>query len=197
MTERRGLLARLRPPKLHGGWFARLSREEKGLAAVEMAFVIPVLVFLLLGGIEMGRLILINQKADRAAATLADLISQSEAVSETSIQDIFEAATWVLEPYPADPNAAMILTSVIGNGGARIAWQRARNTSPGESRVGQSGGAASLPPGFVVRDGENVVIAELFYDYEPLFLPDLVGSRVLSKSSYFRPRFAILDTVLR
>ena len=55
----------------------RLKRDRRGTLAVEMAVATPVVIGLLLSGIEVTRHVLLNQKIERASATMADLVSQN------------------------------------------------------------------------------------------------------------------------
>ena len=63
-------------------FFSRLRENQRGNFAVELALTLPVLVVLFMVGIEFTRFMLINQKVERTAATIADLVSQSEGISE-------------------------------------------------------------------------------------------------------------------
>ena len=42
---------------------------------------------------------------------------------------------------------------------------------------------------------ENVIIAEVFYDYEPVFFGTVFEDRVLYHSSYNRPRLQNLNAI--
>ena len=55
----------------------RLKRDRRGTLAVEMAIATPVGIGRLLSGIEVTRYGLLNQKIERASATMADLASRS------------------------------------------------------------------------------------------------------------------------
>ena len=60
-----------------GPVLGRLKRDRRGILAVEMAIATPVVIGLLLSGIEVTRYVLLNQKIERASATMADLVSRS------------------------------------------------------------------------------------------------------------------------
>ena len=55
-----------------------LGRDRRGALAVEAAMAVPVLAVLLLGGVEVTRFVLLNQKLERTSATVADLVSRSD-----------------------------------------------------------------------------------------------------------------------
>jgi hypothetical protein len=63
------------------------------------------------------------------------------------------------------------------------------------SQIGAVGADATLPAGFVVRDGENVIITEVYYNFSPLFAPDIIQPQNLYHRAMFRPRFGTLTTL--
>ena len=57
------------------------------------------------------------------------------------------------------------------------------------------GDPAVLPAGVEVRDSENVITAEVFYDFEPIMMTAVLEAGQLYSSAVFRPRFGSLTTV--
>ncbi len=169
---------------------AALWRDTRGVAFIEVAIFLPVLVMLTLGTLDLARYILINQRMDRAAATLADLTARVEAVTETDVDQIFFSVEQVAQPFELNNDGIAILSSVVGQGGAPIIdWQRSGVGTLGEaSRLGTEGGTADLPDGFTVGDGEGMVAAEIIYSYTSIWLSGLVPARELYFRTFFRPR---------
>jgi hypothetical protein len=60
--------------------------------------------------------------------------------------------------------------------------------------VGSVGSTPTMPAGFIVRDSENVITAEVFFDYEPLFLDVLKN---IANASNFLPEGVIVQTAFR
>jgi Flp pilus assembly protein TadG len=175
----------------------RLRRDHRGMMAVETAIALPILVGLLLSGVDYGRYVLILQKADRAAAVLADLVSQSEIVNSSDLEDMFLSVGYVMDPFNEPDRMTMIVTSMVGKGTTpTIAWQRRHGALPVSSTFGAQGQHPTLPANFVIRDGENVITAEVYLDFSPLFLPEELTAKIVRTVSYYRPRFAILDRIV-
>jgi hypothetical protein len=91
----------------------------------------------------------------------------------------------------------VIITS-IGNpdgNGAKVLWQK---MSPGAfsatSQIGALNDTPNLPTGLVVRNGENIIIAEVIFHYEPLFGSLIYDERTLYTRSFTRPRFSNLTS---
>ncbi|MEQ9042553.1 MAG: pilus assembly protein [Alphaproteobacteria bacterium] len=172
-----------------------IGKDRRGTLLVEMAFVIPVLLAMILAGTELVRYMLLQQKLDAVAVTTADLVSQREEISAATVDQIFLATNHVIAPFEFGANGVVIVTSVSANGGSgpQIDWQRVGGgTLAASSAVGTPGGAATLPAGFLVRDGENAIIAEVFFNYAPLLQTAFFTDSQMYHRSFFRPRFGAL-----
>src|SRR5262245_5495138 len=80
-----------------------------GNVAVEFALALPVLLLMMLASAELGRFVLLNQKIDRIAITMSDLVARAETLSDSDLDDIFSAATQVAQPF-----------DLVGRGGVTI-----------------------------------------------------------------------------
>lgn len=175
----------------------KLRRDERGMSAIELAFAVPIALGLTMNGVEITRYVLLHQKTERASMTVADLVSQGEVLTVDDLTNIFRAGAFITEPFDFTTNGAMLVTSVVGSpGGALVEWQRAFGQNPQSSSFGNQGSPAALPTGFVVADGESVVMAEIFYNYDPMFgsnpmLGGLVGSNTVYHYAVFRPRYTV------
>jgi Flp pilus assembly protein TadG len=176
----------------------RLRRDQRGGVLIEAAFTIPIAVMLLLAGFEVARLTLIHQKMDRAATAMADLVSQSEDITVAQLNDMFNAIEHIMEPFDLSTKGVVIVSSIgtpISNP-TTIYWQR--NGAGGitaTSQIGTEGNAPTLPAGFVVRDGEGLIVAEVYYDYAPLMFWDILTPSQLYHRAFFRPRYGGLDVL--
>lgn len=172
--------------------------KERGSVAVEMALFLFFFSTLFLGTFEVPRYLLIGQKMERASASMADLVAQidpSLGNEQAKIDDLFEAAYGLMEPYDLTTNGRVIITSLSNPTGnaEKIAWQV---TSPGDfpaqSKIGVTGGTPVLPGGLVIREGENIIAAEIIFKYEPLFGSVIYDEQTLYTRSFTRPRFSNL-----
>lgn len=173
-----------------------IRRNERGVFVVELAVAMPVLLMLLLTGIEFTRFVLVNQKVERTSASLADLVAQSAVVTEGGIDNLFKAAKFVMDPFDVDADGRLIVTSIAAAGGpARIKWQRSYGKGAGTSSFGAEGAVATLPEGLIVRDGENIILCEAFFRYRPMVFQDVIRETTVSRFSVFRPRYGSLDVI--
>jgi Flp pilus assembly protein TadG len=174
----------------------RLLADRGGVAAIEFAMAAPLLVTLFLGSTELSRLILVHAKAEKVAFTVSDLIAQEEqqALTNTEISLMLDAAAEVMSPFTFDSEALVIVTSVTktGTNAPTVRWQRTRGSFSASSQVGAVGANASLPAGFTMADKDNIIIAEVYYRYTPVFGSQIVGAQTIYKTAYLKPRLGAL-----
>lgn len=177
---------------------SRLLRDRSGLSAIEFAMMMPIFLVLLTGMVDFGRLILISQKLQSGTFILADLAARDETLSEAQIIDIFLALGNVVEPFDLSTRGRGYVTSVTGGpvgSDPQISWQRAgAGTLAATSQIGVEGGVAAIPPDLPLADGENLIVTEVYYDYDPIFGMSF-GADVLRRVAYYRPRLGALTTV--
>ncbi len=83
--------------------FLTFLRDRRGIAAIEMAFIMPFLLFLYFGLVDLTGMISVNRKTNYAASVIADLVTQntSATITGTTINDYFKAAELVMKPEAA------------------------------------------------------------------------------------------------
>lgn len=198
----KSLLAKLKNRSIDG--ICSFIRNRRGVAMVEFAMILPVLMLLAAGSFEVARYALIMQKLDRIVATLSDLVARSgsETMSATQISNIMDSAFFMAQPFDISGESMMILTSVEGRAGQapQILSQRTAGVVTGAgSAVGSTiNGDATLPTAFpdagsgeTLSEGETLIVAELVYNYTPYLIGSLgfFGSQTFYRDAYFRPRF--------
>lgn len=170
----------------------RFAEDRGGAALIDFAFAVPILIVVLIGCFEATRYVLLRQKLDRAVAATADLVAQQENITLAQLTDLFDAAEQLLDPYDLATDGRVIVSQVYWpdpDDPAEVEWQEQSPTGiMVSSRIGVENGEATLPDGFTVRTDEAVIVAEVFYDYEPFFLANLFEARRLYHSAYNRPR---------
>lgn len=113
----------------------RLVSHQQGVALIEFAMVFPFFMLIILGGIEISRLILIHQKLEKAGYVIADITSQyatatavpaAGQISHAELtNNVFPILSRIMSPYNNAANQVAILTSVrkTNVGTMQIAWQ--------------------------------------------------------------------------
>lgn len=112
----------------------RFLRDTQAIALIEFVLVLPFLLLLLYGGIELTRFMIVAQRVDKSAYSLGDLINQypkatlerkSGEISEAALRtDVFPQFNRLMSPFNARTNGSFIVTSVMKEGGLlHIKWQ--------------------------------------------------------------------------
>lgn len=175
------------------------ARDRRGSVLMELAIGLPILVMILLGCFEAARFALLDQKLARVAASTADLVAQADGITEGQITDLFSAADDSAAPFDLAGTGRVIISSITKPTTAdpTVAWQRTSSgTVAATSALGTTGQTATLPAGLTLRQGENVIVAEVFYNYTPVFLGATeFTSASLYQVSYNRPRIINLTQV--
>ena len=80
-------LVKRRAP-LSGSLTSRFAADRSGVSAIEFAFILPLMLALYLGGIELGDAYSVKRKVTRVTSSLSDLVTQSKAISDADIAAI-------------------------------------------------------------------------------------------------------------
>lgn len=185
---------------LHRCWrgLGSFVRDRKGASIVELALATPILMLILLGTFDMAQYVLLNQKLNRAASAMADLVSQSPNITAAQVDQLFSAAQRLVEPFDLPVNGRVIVSSISRATGAsaRIDWQREGGGSlSASSNLGIANSMPTLPTTLSVREGENLIAAEVYYTHEPYLLSGLLPAGVIRHEAYRRARLGTLSTL--
>jgi Flp pilus assembly protein TadG len=122
----------------------RLLRNESGIAAVEFALILPLMLMIYMGLVELSRGLRAGQKLDQIAHTLADLTAQQlsggqttgqAGLTEADISSVFAAANTLLAPLPTGTlkmtiSEVEISSPSANNWQASTRWTVTRNGGP-------------------------------------------------------------------
>lgn len=171
----------------------RLSRclhDERGVSAVEFALLLPLMVMLYLGGVEVSQGLTIDRKVTLVARTVADLAAQVSSISNGDMANILSASSSVLAPYTTtNVKVTVSQVSIDANGRATITWSDTKN---GTARA--QGSVVTLPAALNIPN-TSLIWGEVSYDYKPVIGYVITGTMKLTDQIYMRPRLS--DSVAR
>ncbi len=176
---------------------AALLHDRSGLAATEFAVIVPIMLVMFFGTVEMCSGIAVDRKVTLVARTLSDLTSQSDTVDDTALKNFFAASYGILTPYSASPTNAMI-TEIYVNAQsvAKVQWSKAATVAPtsGATTVtltasSHSQGQVITLPTALATAGTYLILSEVSYLYTPGvgYVMSKAGVTLTDKS-YTRPR---------
>ncbi len=169
----------------------RLRRDERGVAAVEFALVLPILLLLYFGAIESASLFTADRRVATVAGTIGDLVSRAKrTISEDDLNDYFQAASAIMMPLPTGPlRQTVSLISIDSDGLAKVVWSVPFNG--GVERADDS--IYPLPAtekiNEIGRQEGLLVVSEVIYSYRPLFGIVYPNALSLNHEEFFLPRF--------
>jgi Flp pilus assembly protein TadG len=191
MVERRRLFQGLVFPgrqwRSLDGWPA----EERGAAAIEAAIILPLLVMIFAGMVEMSQAFTVKRRVYTVASAAADLVAQSQTVTTSDLNDIASIGTQLMLPF-SSTGLTLTITSVAENSQSKITVQWSCSWSNLSSSANCTAGGAAytgLPSG-LLNPGQSVIIGQTSYPYKPAIGEFLTGGLTFTASSYFRPRLA-------
>ena len=178
----------------------RFARNERGVAAVEFALVLPIVVLLLLGCFEVPRYVMVIQRLARTSAGVSDLVAQAdEPMTANQMTDIFTAGGIMMQPYDVVANGKIYVSSINNPSGTGVilTWQRNNSGTVGTaSKLGAEGTnpTSKIPAALVPLSNEEVLAAEVYFNYTPIFSTLIYQGTQLYMISYTRPRNHNLNT---
>jgi Flp pilus assembly protein TadG len=167
------------------GLVRRLRKRQGGVAAVEFAFILPIMVTTFFGLVEVSQGVMVNRKVTMLNRTLADIASQTASVSDTEKNNIFNAAKTTLAPFPEN-SLGMTFSSVVikADGIARVCWTETQGTITGLA----VGATITLPTG-LATPGTSWIVSKSSYPYTPAVGQNITGTISIGLSPiYMKPR---------
>jgi Flp pilus assembly protein TadG len=181
-----GLLLRVR----------QLGIDSNAVAATEFAIVVPFMLLLYVGGVELGDGMSISAKVSKTAHTVADLVSQNTQVTASQMQAILSASTATIAPYRVTGGTGQSLITVTvsevstdSSGKATVQWSRSFNGTT-VSTGWPPGQRMTLPSSLTGTQNNNVsfILSEVAYAYTPNLGYTISGTITLRDSQYLFPR---------
>ncbi len=168
--------------------------DKRGIAAVEFALIVPILLLMMLGSIEIGRAVVMARKFHYITAMASDLIAR-----ETSMSDLAHAgvATAVQTAWAPNPLATLQMEVVA----ARSAGTASTSPAPGTTYVDWSFGliatgarAQCTPyatPNNMLAIGASTIFVNATFTFTSLFgaqVPGMTATMPWAASSAHAPR---------
>ena len=110
------------------GMMARFARDQRGISSVEFALILPLLLALYLGTVDVSQAIAVDRKVTLTSRTLADLASQVTSITNADMTNILNAASSVVSPFDITKLKVVVSEIKIDNSGvAKIYWSDTLN----------------------------------------------------------------------
>jgi hypothetical protein len=179
----------------------RLWSAEQGVALIEFAVSLPVLLMLGLGGIELANFAVAHLRTSQIALTTADNASRvRESIDEADVNELFLGSEIAGSSFKFKENGRITLSSLEVNpkgDGQWIRWQRCmgdKSYPPQYGRQGKGKNDRSLqamgPPGrqIAALPGTAVMFVEAAYDYQPIVPNPFTSATTITYTAAFNVR---------
>lgn len=151
----------------------RFAIDRKGVAAVEFAYIAPLLILALFGTIEVSRAVMVHKRVQRVTAMIGDLVSREESIGTAAgtavpvLNGMMLSAQHVMYPFSIDSLNVTIRSMRAKSDNANrtlVDWyynsvQGVAN-SPCQERA--------MPTTGMLGTGNTAIVVESSYDYTPL-----------------------------
>lgn len=163
----------------------RLWRDRRGVSAVEFALLLPLMVTLYLGTVEISQGISVDRKVTMTARTVADLVSQSTSINNVGMNDILNASAAVMYPYATGALKVTVSSiNIDANSKATVIWS---DTYNGTARA--VGSTVTVPAALIVPSS-TLIWSEVQYAYKPTIGYVISGTLTLKDQLYMAPRLS-------
>lgn len=196
----------------------KFIRSQKGVAAIEFALLMPLLLVLMLGSFELQRYLRIERRLSLTAQNIAAIVAQRQTLAGRQISEDFDAAFHMFPAASEEPptvwhhvlvhqiSSAVFTPTTTGcttncTYSAQLNWNWPfydRNFGLGDLRrrcgaltPAPKGAAAtgSTLPAALFGPG-SMVIVDLRYRFRPMFGSLLIPEIILNSHGYANARFA-------
>jgi Flp pilus assembly protein TadG len=160
--------------------------DSRAVAATEFAIVLPFMLLLWVGGVELGDGLAISVKVSETAHTVADLVSRNACVTSSSLSTMLGASSSVIAPY-ASGNAMVRVSEVStdASGNATVTWSTALN---GTALAVSTPMVLPASLGSPSPANISMILGETQYQYTPSLGFAITGTITIADSYYLFPR---------
>ncbi len=136
--------------------------DRRAVSAVEFALILPVMLLLWIGAIELTTALTVDRKVNSVAATIGDLVAQYQTLDRDTLDDIFAASAAILTPFDASGVSIVVASVDVSSGTGKVVWGAAlHGSAPGP------GAASPVPiPAELASGSTQLVVTRVTHRYE-------------------------------
>ncbi len=168
---------------------------------IEFAFLLPILILMFYGIVEVSRYIQMHQKVDNAGRALVDLLNQNLNLTAATVNDLMGTVPDMVAPF--DANGVGVIVSSIKvqefETEPTTLWQMSYGEIRNGSLVTKGKGEPAFLPQLRMVERDQVLTVELFLAYRPLLDTNIVRTVLglteqgVYKLNIARPRYGAFE----
>lgn len=169
-------------------------RNSDGVAAIEFAFIAPILMTMFFGVFEMGRAYAAHRRFLSATYMIGDLVAREKALTQDGLRSVYKLAPTVMGGYASDTASLSVEVLPIRMPDPTGKPNEIRSYATPErfdKSTPSCGAQANIPDDvkdLLKSQSEGLIMVTATYAYKPLFAYPLVGSMTWTNVATFAPR---------
>ncbi|MGI9423116.1 MAG: TadE/TadG family type IV pilus assembly protein [Hyphomicrobiaceae bacterium] len=167
----------------------RFWSNRKGIASIEFAATVPLMVMLFIGIVEFSQALTVDRRVNQVASSTADLIARTESTTTGELNGIMNIIEELMRPYSQSPlklSVTNVIASTSDETNTVVCWSHPHNGGATYAKDA----SYTLPSG-IVEKGESVVVVEAKYDYTPQIFSYFITSAIqFTDTFYLKPRIS-------
>ncbi|GAA6211133.1 pilus assembly protein [Hyphomicrobiales bacterium 4NK60-0047b] len=173
--------------------FMKLSsfkKNSEGTAAIEFAFIAPLMIATYFGTVEISRVYITKNKVETVTETISDLVAQGKTTTTQELADIFAIGSKALTTKE-NLEFNIVVTAVetqpnnSGTPVSRVLWSESKK---GTKKLTKDSIVNDLPVG-LARNYETIIMTELYYEHSSFLEFFIKGKKSFDRRFYSKPRY--------
>ncbi len=186
-----------------GALLGRWRADASGMAALEFAFIVPIMGVMFIGAVELSQAIIVDRRVTQIASSTSELVARInqpvDTLKQADVADIMKAGSFIMSPYSLNPLKIIVReyqSSPTSATNVKMSWQCTYNGTGGTLTCACTSTVVT-PPANLTGTGDAVVVSMVTYDYKPLVFDYFMkknyggstpGVYTLSETIYQKPR---------
>jgi hypothetical protein len=158
----------------------RFVKADNGIAAIEFAFIMPFLLLLFFGLVDVTDGVSYNRRITSVANSIGDLAAQNRTkILKSDITDYFKAVDLIMKPKSAGGVKVILYgfrKNAAGTAGEQV-WKVDNGKGPNCNKTPD---LASMPA--LMTAGNDLIVAQSCMDYTPV-VTEFLGTKILGTTT--------------
>lgn len=175
--------------------------DRRGVAAVEFAFIAPLLLAMYFVTMEFSQGIETSKKVSRVGSMVADLVTQQQTVVKADLEAIMKIGESTLQPYNrSKPTIIITAIKVSDDAALNVTVEWSRKMVDGVYSIGTSDSTTTIPSALRIK-GSFLIRVESKLEYKPVItwaadskqqlgLTAAFDNLSMGETYYLRPRMS-------
>ncbi|MEZ5765453.1 MAG: TadE/TadG family type IV pilus assembly protein [Xanthobacteraceae bacterium] len=161
----------------------RFTGDMRGVSAVEFALIVPLILLIFFAMVEVSQGLNANRKLTLTVRALSDLVAQATSVTSTDVNNVFAAASSIMQPFSTvNLKSRISAINIDASGVTKVDWSRGSGMS-----ARAKGDVVTIPAGLRIA-GTQLIWSEAEYLFTPPVGYFLTGPITMKDQFFARPR---------